>query len=173
MTRHRFRPRYRGIAFTSIGIGGSLAVVSSVVGFVALPLVTGVLGLAAGAAYLASPTWRLAVVVDDDGLEVSSPTRTRFRIAWNEIVKVVASPSTSSCFVDGGSPAKSLLVPGVGAPAPYDLEDRPALFATILAHVPAEKVETVDTLEQAIARAKAEDQAKADQAKADKAKVKG
>jgi len=154
MTRHRFRPRYRGVAYTSIGVGGSLAVVASVVGFVALPLITGVLGVAAGVAYLASPMWRLVVIADDDGLEVSSAKRKRFRVAWGDIVKVVASPTTHSCFVDGGSPSQSLLVPGVGAPAPYDLEDRPTLFAAILAHVAADKVETVETLEQAMAEAK-------------------
>lgn len=155
MSRHRFRPRYRGVAFGSIGVGGALAVVASVVGFVVVPLVTGVIGVAAGVAYLASPTWKLEVIADDAGLEVSSPKRTRFRIAWSEIVKVVASPTTNSCFVDGGTPAHSLLVPGVGAPAPYDLADRAALVAAILAHVPADKVETVETLEQAMAAARA------------------
>jgi len=144
---HRFRPRYRGVAFASIGVGGSLAAVSAVVGFVALPLVAGALGVAAGAAYLASPTWRLAVTVDDDGLEVGTPAKRRFRIAWTDIVKVIASPETHSCFVDGGDPSRSLLVPGAGAPAPYDLEDRPALFDAILAHVPADRVETVELLE--------------------------
>ncbi len=147
MATHRFKPRYRGVAWASIGVGGSLAVVASVAGFVMMPLITGVAGIALGAAYFASPTWRLAVTTDDDGLEVGSPTRRRFRIAWSEIKKVIASPSTSSCFVDGGEPAKSLLVPGVGAPAPYDLEDRPALVAAILAHVPADRVETVELLE--------------------------
>jgi hypothetical protein len=147
MARHRFRPRYRGIAFASIGVGGSLAVVSSIAGFIALPMITGALGIAAGLAYLASPTWKLAVTTDDDGLEVGTAARRRFRIAWGDIVKVIASPNTSSCFVDGGEPSKSLLVPGVGAPAPYDLEDRPALFAAIMKHVPAERVETVELLE--------------------------
>ncbi|MEO8702580.1 MAG: hypothetical protein ABI867_21225 [Kofleriaceae bacterium] len=155
MSRHRFRPRYRGIAFASLGIGGALVVVASVVGFLAVPLVSGLLGVAAGAAYLASPTWKLEVIADDAGLEVSSPKRQRFRVAWADIVKVVVSPTTNSCFVDGGEPAKSLLVPGVGAPAPYDLVDRPALVAAILAHVPADRVETVETLEQAIAAARA------------------
>ncbi len=147
MSRHRFRPRYRGVAYASIGVGGSLAGVSAVVGFITLPLVMGALGMAAGAAYLASPTWRLAVTVDDDGLEVGTPTRRRFRLAWKNVVKVIASPSTNSCFVDGGDPSRSLLVPGVGAPAAYDLEDRPALFAAILAHVPEDRVETVELLE--------------------------
>jgi len=147
MPSHRFRPRYRGVAFASIGVGGSLATVSAVVGFLTLPLVTGVLGIAAGAAYLASPMWRLTVTVDDDGLEVGTPKRQRFRIAWSDVVKVIASPKTHSCFVDGGDPSRSLLVPGVGAPAPYDLEDRAALFDAILAHVPADRVETVELLE--------------------------
>ena len=148
MSRHRFRPRYRGVAYVTIGVGGSLAVVASIVGFVVVPLVSGLCGIAAGAAYLASPTWRLAVIADDDGLEVASPARRRFRIAWTDIVKVIASPTTKSCFVDSGKPETSLLVPGVGAPAGYELEDRPALFAAILEHVPDDKVQTVETLVQ-------------------------
>ena len=160
MTRHRFRPRYRGVAFVSIGVGGTVVVAASIVGFVVVPLITGALGIAAGLAYLVSPTWNLAVTVDDDALEVGTPKRTRFRIAWGDIVKVVASPSTHSCFVDGGAPARSLLVPGIGAPAPYDLEDRPVLFAAIVARVPADRIETVETLESVIAKAKADEKSK-------------
>jgi len=148
MARFRFRPRYRGIAWTSVGLGGSLAVMASALGFIALPLVTGVIGMGIGAAYLASPTWKLEVIVDDEALEVASPKRSRFRLAWADVVKVTASPATSTCFVDGGAAERSLLVPGDGAPAPYDIADRKALVAEILAHVPADKVETVDTLEQ-------------------------
>ncbi len=146
MATHRFKPRYRGVALASIGVGGSVAVISVIAGVITLPLITGVMGVALGAAYFASPTWKLAVTTDDEGLAVGSPTRTRFRLAWSDIKKVIASPKTNSCFVDGGEPAKSLLVPGVGAPASYDLEDRPALVAAILAHVPADRVETVELL---------------------------
>lgn len=149
MARHRFKPRYRGIAIGSSVVGGAVVAVSGIAGFVALPLLSGMIGVAAGLAYLASPTWRLAVTVDDDGLEVGSPKHTRFKLAWGDVQRVVASPTTKSCFVDGGGPATSLLVPGVGAPAPYDLEDRGALFDAILAHVPDDKVEIVETLEQA------------------------
>jgi hypothetical protein len=106
-----------------------------------------VLGIALGAAYLASPTWKLAVIIDDDGLTVASPKRRRFKLAWAEVVRVVASPSTSTCFVDGGAAERSLLVPGPGAPAPYAIADRQALVAAILAHVPADKVETVSSLD--------------------------
>lgn len=153
--RHRFKGRYRAIAYFSIGIGGVLSTVSAIAGFIILPLFSGLVGVAAGVGYLASPTWRLAVTADETGLVVGSPKRERFRLAWSEIERVVASPSTKSCFVDGGEPAKSLLVPGVGAPAPYDLEDRGALFDAILAHVPADKVQTVETLEKALAEANA------------------
>ena len=149
MATHRFRPRYRPLALGTVGIGGALVGIAAVAGFVALPLVTGVLGMALGGAYLGMPMWRLAVTVDDDGLAVGSPSKPRFRLAWGDIVRVVASPTTKSCFVDGGAPERSLLVPGAGAPAPYDLEDRPALVAAILAHVPPERVTTVESLEQA------------------------
>lgn len=148
-TRHRFRPRFRGVAWTAIGVGGSLVGGAAAIGFVALPLFTGAVGLAFGAAYLASPAWRLEVVTDDTGLEVRSARRSRFRLAWTDVARVVASPTTHTCFVDGGAPERSLLVPGEGAPAPYDIDDRKALFATILAHVPADRVETVETLEAA------------------------
>jgi hypothetical protein len=50
-------------------------------------------------------------------------------------------------FVDGGTPEKSLLVPGDGAPAPYDIEDKAGLYAAILQHVPAEVVSKVDRLD--------------------------
>lgn len=144
-----FRPRYRALAWSSVGVGGSMAVVATVLGLVTVPLVTGVLGIALGAAYLASPTWRITVTVDDDGLAVGSPRRLRFRLAWRDIVRVVASPTTSTCFVDGGAPETSLLVPGDGAPAPYDIADRKALVEAILAHVPADKVKTVESLDKA------------------------
>ncbi len=146
----RFRPRYRGVAWTAIGLGGSLGGVAvAVMGAALLPVATGALGIALGASYLASPTWRLEVVVDDAGLEVRSAKGTRFRLAWADVVKVVASPSTHTCFVDGGAPEKSLLVPGVGASAPYAIEDRDALYAAILAHVAPAKVREVATLETA------------------------
>ena len=144
---HRFRPRYRGVAWTSIGIGGSLSVVSTVVGFVAVPLVAGALGVLLGGAYLASSTWQLRVVTDESGLEVGTNKRLRFRLAWSDVARVVVSPTTNTCFVDGGKPAVSLLVPGVGAPAPYDIENRAGLVATIIEHVASEKIQTVETLE--------------------------
>jgi len=143
----RFKPRYRGIAFTSVGVGGALGVVSLVaLGAALLPLATGAIGVALGAGYLLSPSWKLEVVIDDDALEVRSPKGSRFKLPWSEVVKVVASPTTHTCFIDGGTPQRSLIVPGDGAPAPYDLEDKQALFDEILRHVTPDKVQTVETL---------------------------
>jgi hypothetical protein len=144
-----FRPRYRGLAWSSIGVGGGIAAVAVALGAVTVPLVSGVLGIALGAAYLASPTWRITVTIDETGLRVGSPRRERFALAWGDVVRVVASPTTRSCFVDGGAPERSLLVPGDGAPAPYDIADRGALFDAILAHVAADKVRTVESLDKA------------------------
>ena len=142
-----FRPRYRGVALTSIGVGGALGAIALVsLGAALLPLATGAIGMVLGAGYLLSPSWKLAVVIDDDALEVRSPTKSRFRLAWSDVKKVVASPTTHTCFVDGGAPERSLLVPGDGAPAPYDLDDKQALFDAILSHVTPDKVETVATL---------------------------
>jgi len=142
-----FRPRYRGVALTSVGVGGALGVVALVsLGAALVPLATGAIGVVLGAGYLLSPTWKLEVVIDDDGLEVRSPQKSRFRLAWTDVVKVVSAPSSNTCFVDGGAPERSLLVPGDGAPAPYDIADKQALCAEITARVTPDKVETVETL---------------------------
>lgn len=144
--RFRFLPRYRGIAFTAMGTGGALTAISLAIGATALPLVTGAIGIALGAGYLLSPSWKLEVVVDDLGIEVRSPAASRFRLLWSDVVRVVFSPHTNTCFVDGGAPERCLLVPGEGAPAPYDLENKKALCAAIVAHVAAERVATVKSL---------------------------
>lgn len=142
----RFRPRMRALAASAMALAAGLGALAALAGNWALAALAAVVALG-GVGYLRSPAWRLAVTVDDDGLEVGSPARRRFRLAWSEVVRVVASPTTGTCFVDGGAPERSLLVPGDGAPAGYDLDDKPALFATILARVPAERVETVTRLD--------------------------
>jgi hypothetical protein len=148
--RFRFKPRYRGLALSAVGVGGTLGAVSVVaLGAAFLPLATGAAGIVLGATYLLSPTWRLEVVVDDEALEVRSPRASKFRLPWADVKRVVASVTTSALFVDGGTPEKSLLVPGDGAPAPYDIENKPELCAAILAHVPEERVSKVDSLQSA------------------------
>ena len=146
----KFRPRYKALALSAMGVGGTLGVVSiAVLGAATLPLVTGVMGVLLGTGYLVSPSWKLQVTVDDDGLAVRSPKGEKFNVKWLEVKRVVASPSTKTCFVDVKDPARNFLVPGDGAPAPYDITDREALYDAILAHVPKDKVEEVETIEAA------------------------
>jgi hypothetical protein len=122
-----------------------MAVVGALAPAVGL-VVGGAIGVAMGALYLHSSVWRLAVVVDDTGLAVVGSDRTRFRLEWDDIVEVVASPSTRTCFVNGGDPQRSLLVPGEGAPAPYVIEDAPKLYEAIVARVAKDKVREVERI---------------------------
>ena len=149
MPSYRLRPRYRGLAWGSIGIGGALATMA--LWTPAVVAVASVCGLGLGAAYLLSPTWRLRVVTTDESLAVIAGDKPRFTLPWAEVVKVVASPSTKTCFVDGGAAERRILVPGDGAPAPYRIERRDELFDEILARVPAAKIEEVALLSDRMA----------------------
>jgi hypothetical protein len=152
--RFRFRPRFRGIALLVMLVGGG-AVVAGALGAVAAVGPTWVIGFGAaglllGLLYLRSPAWRITVVVDDEALEVQSAGDRRFRLPWSAVERVVASPKTNTVWVYGGSAERSLLVPGDGASAPYDIEDKPALYRAILARVPSAVVQEVDYLDQAL-----------------------
>jgi hypothetical protein len=146
--RFRFRPRFGGLAWGAIVLGALAVLLGGWRGGAAVA-VAGGLGLAFGFAYLWSPAWRYVVIVDDDALEVTRDGDRRFRLPWSAVIAVRASPSTSTCFVDGGSPDRSLLVPGDGAPAPYDVERKRDLYRAILAHVPADRVREVTSLDAA------------------------
>ncbi|HUH00665.1 MAG TPA: hypothetical protein VML75_01645 [Kofleriaceae bacterium] len=149
--RFRFRARYTLFAWGMIAIGALFASAPWTAGADGdsgvAALIIGIGAALLGVLYLVSPAWRIVVVIDDDALEVLSGRDRRFRLAWSEVVRVVASPGTKTCFVDGGDPSRSLKVPGKGAPAPYDIEGREALFDAIMAHVPPTSVEEVPFLE--------------------------
>ena len=147
-------PRFRGLAMAAIGLGILLLCFGLFEswrggGPSLLPMAAGSAGALFGLVYLLSPTWRLHVIIDDEALVVASPRRQRFRLPWHEVASVVASPATFTCFVDGGQPERSLLVPGPGAPASYDIENKRALYQAIRARVPGERVREVALLEQA------------------------
>ena len=146
--RFAFRPRYRGVAWTSIGVGGALDAVAAILALPWAAIAVGAVGVALGALYLMSPAWSIEVVVDDDALEVVQKDTRRLRLAWRDVVRVIASPTTKTCFVDGGDPARSLLVPGPGAPAPYWIAGREALYDAIVARVGADRIEEVELLER-------------------------
>ncbi|MBP6628012.1 MAG: hypothetical protein KA297_01200 [Kofleriaceae bacterium] len=142
----RFRPRYRGIRLLTVAVAASL-IAGGLAWALPAMIVAGGVGLALTLAYQLSPTWRLAVEVDDEALRVHGRSGPRLALPWGEVRRVVHAPSSNTMFIDGGDPARSLLVPGVGAPAPYAIEDAAALCEAVLARVPPERVETVASLD--------------------------
>src|SRR5687768_4542604 len=108
---YRFRPRYRGIALSAIGIGVLLVVAPLVAGagVRVLAIGGGAVGIVLGVLHLLSPAGKIVVHVGDDALEVPARGARRFRLLWDDVAEVVASPSTKTCFVTGGTPDRSLL----------------------------------------------------------------
>jgi len=147
----RFRPRLRAFPWLVGALGLALLGAVPLFGLAgpsrAFAVACGVIGPVLAWLYLRSPAWRLRVVVDDEALAVLRDGDTRLRLPWAEVRRVIASPATRTCFVDGGAPTKSLLVPGPGAPGPYRIEDREGLYAAILARVPADRVTEVPSLD--------------------------
>jgi len=140
----RFRPRYRLVPWLVFTLG----VVLVVLGLMAqgsertFAIAAGALGPVLALLYLGSPAWKLVVEVDDETLTVRRGDDVRFRMPWGEVAKVIAMPAHKTCFVDGGTSERSLLVPGPGVPAPYRIEGREALYDFIVAHVAADKIES-------------------------------
>jgi hypothetical protein len=154
MTEYRFRPRFVILAWSAIGVGGfamGMAWVMQLAGqSLWVTLGFGAAGVVLGSLYLASPAWRYRALVDDDGLEViDGRGDRRFRIEWSEVDRCIASPSTKTCYVSGGSAERSLIVPGQGAVAPYDIDHKRALYDEIVKRVPPERIEQVDLVEHA------------------------
>lgn len=134
------------MAFGATLVAGGLLTTGAAAGYA---LAGGAAGVLLGLLYLLSPAWRLVVTVDDQALHITRGTHLRLRLPWDEVVQVVASPDTKTCFVDGGDPARSFLVPGPGATASYDIEDRDVLYAMIVEHVAPARIEWVDLVENA------------------------
>jgi hypothetical protein len=151
--RFRIRPRFRWFAWGLIAVGAVYGASPWLLGTAqarGLALGLGAVGVLLGGLYLISPAWRMVIVVDAGGLELlSARGDRRFRLPWSEVTRVIASPSTRTCFVDGGDPGRSLIVPGRGAAAPYAVDRPAALYDAILAHVPAGVVEEVELLSAA------------------------
>ncbi len=145
----RFLPRYRQLAIVAIALGAGIFVAGllSVLPSSPAVLATGVVGVFLGSAYLLSPAWKIQASVDSLGIVVTKKSELRFRLAWEQVTKVVAAPSTHTCYVTSGDPSQSLLVPGIGAPAPYDIQHKKQLYGLILRYISSDKVIVVDSLE--------------------------
>jgi hypothetical protein len=143
----RFRPRFRALPWATIVLGVAIVVYAFVAGGSSRTLLVavGVIGPVLGGFYLLAPAWRFRVVVDDDKLAVKFGDELRFELPWSKVEKVVHTPESKTCWVDGGETGKSLLLPGPGAPGPYRIERREELYDFILAHVPADRLTEVGT----------------------------
>ena len=100
----------------------------------------------AAVAYLLSPAWSIAITTDDDGVTVTKRNQVSFQVAWSDIEVLVIDAASNTCFIDTGSPDTSILVPGPGAPAGYDVEDKAELIAELRTRVPAETIREVESL---------------------------
>ncbi len=150
----RFRPRFGVLAWSAIGVAAALAMAAIALGWSAdaqwTAFIAAGVGATLGALYLLSPAWRYVAVVDDDGVEVVDHHGDRkFRVAWAEVQVLYASPSTRTCTLIGGGPERTLIVPGVGNPAPYDIENKAALYAEIVNRTPRDVVTELELVEQA------------------------
>jgi len=143
-TSYRFKPRFVSVAFLSLSLGVLLItagatltpdIKSSVFAFA-----VGALGVFLSFSYLRSPVWKLAVDIQDNDLVVWNGTEERLRLSWSAVLRVVVDEQHQHCYVDGGTPEQSLLVPGPGAAASYAINKRHKLIKEILAKVPSAKV---------------------------------
>jgi hypothetical protein len=108
--------------------------------------------LLAIAAFGASPLWRSALVVDDDGCVVRGPRGDRLRIAWSDVRRVLVDDAEGTCWVDGGE-GKRLLVPSRGMASSYVIRGHAEATRAIAGHVP-DRVRRVEKLSaEAVERA--------------------
>jgi hypothetical protein len=159
--RFRFRPARPQIAIAAGVMGAGLvagALGGAPVENRALWAGLGVVVVALALLYLFSPAWRNEVVVDDDGLEVQNRGDRRFRLAWSDVVRMVAGPAAgATAYVDGGAPERSLLLPGRGARAPYRIAHQRELYDRIRAGVDPARVIEVERLDRMPAATRAGD----------------
>ena len=152
--RFRFRPRRPMVAAVAALLG--LGLVASALLDAPLPgtaIATGAGGMALGAAvaalalvYLLSPAWKTVVVADDAGLQVETSGGRGFQLPWTDVVRVVAVPARAAAFIDGGTPRRSLLLPGAGARGAYRIEGQARLLELVRQRVPADRVVEVPRL---------------------------
>ncbi|HET6610373.1 MAG TPA: hypothetical protein VFG83_00215 [Kofleriaceae bacterium] len=143
-------PRFRILAMLAVVIGAIAMIAAAGLWATGTHLIIaavgGAMGLLAGGIYLRSPAWRITIAAGPSGLAVAAGSRPKFQLAWDDIRRVVTNRETSACYIKSDSPATSILIPGPEAPAPYDIEGKAALIATVLSHVDPERIDRVDSM---------------------------
>ena len=145
--RYRFRPRQPAVAAAACLLGAGLAAGGVIDGRWSWALL-GLFAVILGLLYLVSPAWRNEVLIDSEALEVHNRGDRRFRLPWGEVTRVVVARARGTAFVDGGTPDRSLLLPGRGARAPYKIERQADLLEGILARVAPDRIVEVERLDQ-------------------------
>lgn len=87
------------------------------------------------------------LVLDEAGYAIEARGRERLRVGWSEVRRVLHDPGEDAVYVDCGDKARNLLIPparGFG----FHVAEAAAATARVLAAVPAERVETVERLEE-------------------------
>jgi hypothetical protein len=97
-----------------------------------------------------SPSWRMQLITSDTGLTFQKANGTHRFVGWNDVKRLLVAPN-QTCLMVGTDAETSLIIPGLGAPAPYDIQDKAALFAEVTAKVASSKQRKVETIETAIA----------------------
>jgi hypothetical protein len=92
------------------------------------------------AIYLASPTWRSYIVIDERGLALQAPRGEKLRIDWDQVVEVIVDDEEPAAFVRGPSGGRSFLLPSDAHPAPYRVDRPRALLDLIVSALPPDKV---------------------------------
>ena len=147
--RFFLRPRFVFLAGTTIVIGFLFFIAGIVLEEQTLMIIIGLVGIILSSLYLFSSAWKLYIHVDKTAIEViDHKNKVHVTLPWNEIEKVIASPSTHTCYIDSGDTRSSILIPGVGATASYSIKYHKELFHLILNHVPDNRVLYVDLLEE-------------------------
>jgi hypothetical protein len=149
MANYRLLPRYRSLPIAAAGLGVAIAAVGAFRGTWSLCAIGGI-AVALAAAYLWSPSWRMQLITSDTGLTFQKANGAQRFVAWNDVKRLLVAPN-QTCLMVGTDAETSLIVPGLGAPAPYDIQNKAALFAEMTAKVANSKQRTVETIETAIA----------------------
>ena len=145
MSRYPFSPRFKIIAYAGLALG-AVAISGAIFSGGISGWIIGALCLGSGAAYLLSPTWRLAIETNDNGLKVFQRDKLRFALPWTDVARLLVMPNDKAAFIDGGTPSQSVLVPGPGAQAGYLIADREALIQEVRDRIPSERVKNVEDL---------------------------
>jgi hypothetical protein len=152
---YRFRPQLRALPIAVALFGVGLVACVPLFGLDGasrtFAFAAGVVGPVIALVYWLAPAWRFSVEVDaaEDALIVRHGARERFRLKFADVVEVIHAPASKTCFVNGGEPARSILVPGPGAPASYRIERREELYDVIVRRVARERLRQVERLDLA------------------------